>query len=75
MGSENAAATMAAILERTGHISLAGSYLRDLTGRARRGEFSLGPVLMALLRANGHEAKRVWEYQDFSSEVDKTRDV
>lgn len=58
MGPENAAATMAAILERTGHISSAGGYLRDLTGRARRGEFSLGPVLMALLRANGHEAKR-----------------
>ncbi len=58
MGPENAAATMAAILERTGHISSAGGYLRDLTGRARRGEFSLGPVLMALLRARGQEAKR-----------------
>jgi replication initiation protein RepC len=58
MGPENAAATMAAILERAGHISSAGGYLRDLTGRARRGEFSLGPVLMALLRANGKEAKR-----------------
>ncbi|NTJ44983.1 replication initiation protein RepC [Agrobacterium larrymoorei] len=58
MGPENAAATMAAILERTGHITSAGGYLRDLTGRARRGEFSLGPVLMALLRANGHEARR-----------------
>lgn len=58
MGPENAAATMAAILERASHISSAGGYLRDLTGRARRGEFSLGPVLMALLRANGKEAKR-----------------
>lgn len=58
MGAENAAATMAAILERTGHISSAGGYLRDLTEKARRGTFSLGPVLMALLRANGHEAKR-----------------
>jgi replication initiation protein RepC len=58
MGPENAAATMAAILERTGHITSAGGYLRDLTGRARRGEFSLGPVLMALLRANGQEVKR-----------------
>jgi replication initiation protein RepC len=58
MGPENAAATMAVILERAGHISSAGGYLRDLTGRARRGEFSLGPVLMALLRANGQEAKR-----------------
>ncbi|NTB87982.1 replication initiation protein RepC [Agrobacterium tumefaciens] len=58
MGPENAAATMAAILERTGHISSAGGYLRDLTGRARRGEFSLGPVLMALLRAKGQEVRR-----------------
>ncbi len=58
MGPENAATTMAAILERAGHISSAGGYLRDLTGRARRGEFSLGPVLMALLRANRQEANR-----------------
>jgi replication initiation protein RepC len=58
MGPENAAATMAAILERAGYISSAGGYLRDLTGRARRGEFSLGPVMMALLRANGQEARR-----------------
>ena len=58
MGPENAAVTMAAILERAGHISSAGGYLRDLTARARRGEFSLGPVLMALMRANGLEARR-----------------
>ena len=58
MGPENAAATMAAILERVGHISSPGGYLRDLTGKARRGEFSLGPVLMALLRASGQEARR-----------------
>ncbi|SIR31305.1 replication initiation protein RepC, partial [Rhizobium sp. RU20A] len=53
MGPENAAATMAAILERAGHISSPGGYLRDLTRRAERGEFSLGPMLMALLRARG----------------------
>ncbi|MBB2687748.1 UNVERIFIED_ORG: replication initiation protein RepC [Rhizobium etli] len=53
MGPENAAATMAAILERAGHITSAGGYLRDLTSRARRGEFSLGPMLMALLRSRG----------------------
>lgn len=58
MGPENAAATMAAILERVGHISSPGGYLRDLTAKARRGEFSLGPVLMALLRASGQEARR-----------------
>lgn len=53
MGPENAAATIACILERAGHINSAGGYLRDLTIKAARGEFSLGPVLMALLRANG----------------------
>jgi replication initiation protein RepC len=58
MGPENAAATIACILERSGHINSAGGYLRDLTARSRRGEFSLGPVLMSLLRANGAEVKR-----------------
>jgi replication initiation protein RepC len=53
MGSENAAAAMACILERGGHINSPGGYLRDLTRKAERGEFSLGPMLMALLRANG----------------------
>ncbi len=53
MGPENAAATIACILERAGHISSAGGYLRDLTSKARRGEFSLGPALMALMRARG----------------------
>jgi replication initiation protein RepC len=52
MGPENAAVTMACILERSGHINSAGAYLRDLAGKAKRGEFSLGPVLMALLRTN-----------------------
>ena len=51
MGAENAAVTVACILERAGHINSAGGYLRDLTARARRGEFTLGPVLMALLRS------------------------
>ncbi|MGG7539350.1 plasmid replication protein RepC [Rhizobium sp. 12,4] len=53
MGPENAAATIACILERAGHINSAGGYLRDLTSKARRGEFSLGPVLMSLMRARG----------------------
>jgi replication initiation protein RepC len=57
MGPENAAVTIACILERGGHINSPGGYLRDLTNRASRGEFSLGPVLMALLRAAGQPAK------------------
>jgi replication initiation protein RepC len=52
MGPENAAVAMACILERANFISSAGGYLRDLTRRAERGEFSLGPMIMALLKAN-----------------------
>ena len=52
MGPENAAVAVACMLERAGHINSAGGYLRDLTRKAARGEFSLGPMLMALLRAN-----------------------
>lgn len=53
MGPENAAVAIACILERAGHINSAGGYLRDLTRRTARGEFSLGPMLMALVNANG----------------------
>lgn len=59
MGPENAAATMACILERAGHINSAGGYLRNLTDKARRGDFSLGPVLMALLRESSGCSKRL----------------
>ncbi|WP_416409786.1 plasmid replication protein RepC [Agrobacterium rosae] len=52
LGPENAAAVMACILERGGQINSAGGYLRDLTQRAEKGEFSLGPMLMALMRVN-----------------------
>ncbi|MDL2403772.1 plasmid replication protein RepC [Rhizobium mayense] len=52
MGSEMAAAAMACILQRGGRINSAGGYLRDLTRRAEKGDFSLGPMLMALMRAN-----------------------
>ncbi|OCP23623.1 MULTISPECIES: plasmid replication protein RepC [unclassified Ensifer] len=58
MGPENAAVVTACILERAGHINSAGGYLRDLTGRAARGEFSLGPMLMALLRTGGATQRR-----------------
>ena len=58
MGQEGAAVAMACILERGGHINSPGGYLRDLTRRAERGEFSLGPVLMALIRANGTGAQK-----------------
>ena len=50
LGPENAATVIACILERAGHINSAGGYLRDLTRRAERGEFSLGPMLMAQMK-------------------------
>lgn len=58
LGQAGAAIAIACILERTGHINSAGGYLRDLTSRARRGEFSLGPMLFAQLRANDIGAQK-----------------
>lgn len=58
MGPENAAVAMACILERSNFINSAGGYLRDLTKRSERGEFSLGPMLIALLKANGESTRR-----------------
>ncbi|MCX8997220.1 plasmid replication protein RepC [Rhizobiaceae bacterium BDR2-2] len=59
MGPENAATAIACILERAGHIHSPGGYLRDLTRRAERGEFSLGPMLMALMKANAGQERQV----------------
>ena len=53
LGAENAAIVMACILERASQINSAGGYLRDLTRKAERGEFSLAPMVMALMRQNG----------------------
>jgi replication initiation protein RepC len=58
MGPENAATVVACILERAGHINSAGGYLRDLTRRAGRGEFGIGPMLMALANANVPKGRR-----------------
>ena len=58
MGAENAAVAIACILERAGHITSAGGYLRNLTRKAARGEFGLGPMLMAAIRANAGDEKR-----------------
>ncbi|QIB41418.1 replication initiation protein RepC (plasmid) [Rhizobium oryzihabitans] len=59
MGPENAAIAVACILERFNLINSPGGYLRDLTKRSERGEFSLGPMLMALLKANSGNARLV----------------
>jgi replication initiation protein RepC len=53
MGQEAAAVVIACILQRAQHINSAGGYLRALTEKARAGQFSVGPMLMAALRANG----------------------
>jgi replication initiation protein RepC len=56
MGAGDAAVMIAAILQKGEAISSPGGYLRALSAKARAKEFSIGPVLMALLRgklANG----------------------
>jgi replication initiation protein RepC len=57
MGEMQAAVVVACILQRGTAIRSAGGYLRGLTERAKGGEFSLGPILMAQI--NSHlRAKR-----------------
>ncbi len=58
LGQAGAAIAIACILERTRHINSAGGYLRDLTTRARRGEFSLGPMLFAQVRAHSGPSQK-----------------
>ncbi|MCH6206288.1 replication initiation protein RepC [Brucella ciceri] len=53
LGQENTAIVIACILQRAQHINSAGGYLRALTDKASRGEFSVGPMLMANLKTNG----------------------
>lgn len=57
MGQEVAAIVIACILQRAQHINSAGGYLRVLTEKARAGQFSVGPMLMAALKANGATAR------------------
>jgi replication initiation protein RepC len=52
LGDENSAVVVAAILQRAEAIKSPGGYLRNLTERARAGQFSIGPVLMSLLRTH-----------------------
>lgn len=58
MGPETAAIVVACILQRAQHINSAGGYLRALTEKARVGEFSVGPMLMAALKANSSPPDR-----------------
>jgi len=50
MGTGDAAVMIAAILQKGEAIGSPGGYLRALSAKARAKEFSIGPVLMALLR-------------------------
>ena len=58
LGEHEASIVIAAILQRGDEIKSAGGYLRVLTAKARAGEFSLGPVLMALLRGKAAKGAR-----------------
>lgn len=59
LGQENAAVVVACILERAEQINSAGGYLRSLTDKAAKGEFSIWPMLLAQLRANGSHVRLV----------------
>jgi replication initiation protein RepC len=58
MGGEDAAIVIAAILQRSEMIVSAGGYLRNLTERAREGKFSVGPMVMALLRVAAADGRK-----------------
>jgi replication initiation protein RepC len=58
MGEAAAAVVVACILQRTTAIKSAGGYLRELTRKAEAGQFSLGPMLMALISRQNREKKR-----------------
>jgi replication initiation protein RepC len=59
LGQERAAIVIACILQRAEHITSAGGYLRVLTDKAKAGEFSLWPMLLAQVRANGGHVRLV----------------
>ncbi|MGD0188662.1 MAG: plasmid replication protein RepC [Roseiarcus sp.] len=58
MGEAQAAVVVAAILQRGAAINSAGGYIRGLTEKARAGQFSPGPMLMALIGSRKREKKR-----------------
>ena len=57
-GAQDAAVIVAAILQRAEAIKSAGGYIRDLTEKAEGGRFSIGPMIMALLRQRTGVSKR-----------------
>jgi len=53
-----AAIVVAAILQKGTSVTSAGGYLRELTRKAVAGEFTIGPMLIALISARKREKKR-----------------
>ena len=58
IGEVQATVVVAAILQKGAAVNSAGGYLRELTRKAAAGEFSLGPMLMALIGARKRDKKR-----------------
>ena len=58
MGEVQAAVVVAAILQRGAAIASAGGYFRGLTEKARAGQFSPGPMLMALIGNRKRDKRR-----------------
>jgi replication initiation protein RepC len=58
MGEVQAAVVVAAILQKGTTINSAGGYLRGLTRRAEENEFSIGPMLMALISSRNRGKRR-----------------
>ena len=58
LGERDASIVVAAILQRGDEIKSAGGYLRVITAKAEQGEFSVGPVLMTLLRRRATRSAR-----------------
>lgn len=61
LGQEGTATVVACLLERSAEITSAGGYLRVLTEKARGGQFTIGPMLMATLRTNSQLGKQAGE--------------
>jgi replication initiation protein RepC len=59
MGDTDAAVTIAAILQRAAEINSPGGYLRGLTQKARGRQFSIGPMIMALLKRQAVKPRAV----------------
>ncbi len=58
LGEIPAAIVVAAILQKGTAVTSAGGYLRELTRKVEQGQFTVGPMLMALISARKREKIR-----------------